>query len=240
MNLTIEIIAVLCAFIIKGMCGFANTLIFGTIMSFTANNINITPLELLVGYPSNIYIVWKERKGVSLKVCIPLAVLVIAGIIPGMLFLKHGDTGFLKILFGLVVILSGIDLLLREKLNRTGKQSRLALVFIGIVSGIFCGLFGVGALLVAYISRTTENQMQFRGNICAVFLIENTFRIVLYAFTGMLSPEIIKHALLLMPFMFLGLLLGGGLSKKSGEKLVRRMVILLLILSGISLILTNL
>ncbi len=240
MNLTIEIIAVLCAFIIKGMCGFANTLIFGTIMSFAANNINITPMELLVGYPSNIYIVWKERKEISPKVCIPLALLVLAGIIPGMLFLKHGNAGFLKVLFGLVVILSGIDLLLREKRNKAGKQSKLALAFIGVISGIFCGLFGVGALLVAYISRTTENQRQFRGNICAVFLIENTFRIILYSLTGIFSLAIFRHALLLLPFMFLGLIVGGYLSGKTGEKRIRRIVIILLILSGISLILTNL
>ncbi len=239
MILFIEIVAVLCAFVIKGMCGFANTLIFGSIMSFAANNVNITPMELLVGYPSNIYIVWKERKGVSLKVCLPLAALVVLGIVPGMLFLKNGNTGHLKILFGLVVILCGIDMLLRERAVKAGKQSKLTLAFIGIVSGIFCGLFGVGALLVAYISRTTENQMQFRSNLCAVFLIENTFRIILYACTGIFTIAIVKQAFLLLPFMFLGLILGRVLSKKSGEKVVARIVIVLLILSGISLILTN-
>ena len=44
----IAIIATITAYIIKGMCGFANTLVFSSIMSFTANNINITPTELLL------------------------------------------------------------------------------------------------------------------------------------------------------------------------------------------------
>jgi len=70
------IIAVICAYIVKGMCGYANTLVFSTIMSFTTNNINISPLELIVGYPSNILIAWKERKAVSAKVCVPLSILV--------------------------------------------------------------------------------------------------------------------------------------------------------------------
>lgn len=236
----IEIVAILCAFIIKGMCGFANTLIFGTVMSFTTNNINTTPVDLLVGYPSNAYIVWKERKGISMKVCIPISILVVLGIIPGILFLKYGDTGFLKILFGGVVILCGIDMLLRERAASVKKQSKLALTAIGIISGIFCGLFGVGALLVAYISRTTKDQLQFRSNICVVFLIENTFRIILYACMGIFSLAVWKETLILLPFMFLGLSFGLYLSKKSGEKLVRRIVIILLILSGISLIVKNL
>ena len=43
------IIATLVAFFIKGLCGFANTLIFNGILSYTANNINISPLEVVLG-----------------------------------------------------------------------------------------------------------------------------------------------------------------------------------------------
>ena len=45
MNNYLVIIAVICAFIVKGMCGFANTLVFTTVLSFSTNNINISPLE---------------------------------------------------------------------------------------------------------------------------------------------------------------------------------------------------
>ena len=39
------IIATVCAYFVKGLCGFANTLVFTTILGFTMNNINISPLE---------------------------------------------------------------------------------------------------------------------------------------------------------------------------------------------------
>ena len=39
--------AVICAYLVKGMCGFANTLVFSTMMSFTANNVQILRKELL-------------------------------------------------------------------------------------------------------------------------------------------------------------------------------------------------
>lgn len=235
----IAILATLLAFIVKGMSGFANTLIFGTVMSFTTNNLTITPVELLVGYPSNIIIAWKERKSIQTKVWLPLSILVILGSIPGAFFLKLGDQHVIKILFGIIVVSIGIEMLLRERQKVKHKSSRFFLTFIGILSGILCGLFGVGAFLVAYISRTTENKNQFRGNICLVFLVENTFRILLYGLTGILNLTILKNALLLIPFMILGLYIGIYLSHRVSELLVKKIVIVLLIISGASLILNN-
>lgn len=55
------ILATLTAFFIKGLCGFANTLVFTSILSFGIVNANISPVELLIGYPSNLILVWKKR-----------------------------------------------------------------------------------------------------------------------------------------------------------------------------------
>ena len=186
----IFIIATICAYIVKGMCGFANTLVFTSILSFSANNINITPTELLIGYPSNILIAYKERKSLSYRVWLPLALLVILGIIPGALFLKNADSNFLKIFFGFFIIGISIEMFLRERKNTKSKSSKIVLSIIGIISGMLCGLFGIGAFLAAYISRTTDNAKEFRGNLCFVFLIENTFRIILYIYTGILNLSI--------------------------------------------------
>lgn len=233
------IIAVICAFFVKGLCGFANTLVFSTIMSYQSNNVNITPVELIVGYPSNFYIAWKERKSISKNVCLPLSVLVILGIIPGALFLKVGNVVLLKTLFGFAVVLIGFEMMLREKQRIVKQSSKGVLALIGIISGVLCGLFGIGAFLVAYINRTTKNHNEFRGNLSIVFLIENTFRLVLYSLTGIINVTIIKEAINLMPFMLIGLLLGIASSKSLSEKMVKKVVIILLIISGVSLILNN-
>ena len=91
------IIATLSAFFVKGLCGFANTLVFTTLLSFGNQNIHISPVELLLGYPTNLIIAIKERKSIQWSMCIPLAVLVIAGCIPGAFFLKTIDTHIIKI-----------------------------------------------------------------------------------------------------------------------------------------------
>ena len=233
------IIATLLAFYVKGLCGFANTLVFTSILTFGTANINISPVELILGYPTNLIISIKERKAITPRIVIPLATMVIIGSLGGALFLKNADTTLIKIIFGVLVILVGIEMLLRELSQKKAKNSKVLLTIIGILSGFLCGLYGVGALLGAYIGRTTDDLKSFKANICTVFIIENTFRIILYLFYGIITMESLKRALILSPFMLIGLGAGMLSAGKISEKIVKRIVIILLIVSGIALILAN-
>lgn len=228
--------AALCAFFIKGLCGFANTLIFSTIVSFQEYNINISPVELLLGYPTNLIMAWKERRSVKWRVCIPLSLLVLMGNIPGIFLLKNADVQAVKMIFGFVITAIGVEMLFRET-NRKGlKGSKRLLGFIGILSGVLCGLYGIGALLAAYVSRVTDDSRAFKANICIVFIVENTFRIAAYALLGIISADMIRQALVLIPPMLLGLFAGMVSSKFLDEKIVKRLVIVMLILSGMALV----
>lgn len=233
------IIATVAAFFVKGLCGFANTLVFTSILSFGVSNANISPVELLLGFPTNVILAWKERKSIRWGICLPLALLVVIGTIPGALFLKNADSGSIKIVFGVIIVLIGLEMLLRSR-NTTGlKQSKVVLVIIGILSGVLCGLYGVGALLGAYISRVTDDSHSFKANICTVFVIENVLRIILYSVWGILTFDIFRQAVVLIPFMLIGLCAGMLSGKFLDEKIVRKLVILMLIISGAALIVTN-
>lgn len=234
------IIATICAFFVKGLCGFANTLVFTTILSFGNSNINISPVELILGYPTNVILAWKERKSIKWGICIPLSVLVILGSIPGILFLKNIDVGIIKMVFGFVIVLIGMEMLLRERKTQKSELSRGFLAVVGILSGILCGLYGIGALLGAYMSRVTDDSHSFKANICIVFLVENTLRIILYAIWGIITPDIVWRAICLVPLMLAGLALGMASSKVLDEKIVKRLVIIMLVISGCALIVNSL
>ena len=77
------ITAAFIAYFIKGLCGFANTLVLTTILSFGASNADISPVDLLLGYPMNLILTWKNRRCLDPKIWGPLAALVLAGSIPG-------------------------------------------------------------------------------------------------------------------------------------------------------------
>lgn len=229
------IFAALCAFFVKGLCGFANTLVFSTILSFGSSNLNITPVEVLLGFPTNLILAWRERRKIRWRLCIPLILLVLAGNIPGILLLKNADSKSVKIFFGLVICGLGIEMLIREYREKKGKCSRLVLVCIGILSGILSGMFGIGAMLAAYISRVTNDSHSFKANMCAIFIVENLFRILMYGFTGILTTAVVRQAALLFPAMLLGLAAGIRSGSLLDEKLVKKLVLVMLVVSGASL-----
>ena len=199
-------IAAAVAYFIKGMCGFANTLVFTSILSFGTANSNISPIDLLLGYPANLILTWENRKALEPRVYIPLAALVLAGSIPGALLLKHVDAAAIKVVFGVVVIVLGAEML----------------------------------LLAAYVGRVTEDSESFKANISAFFIVDNTFRVILYSCLHLLTLQTIKMSLLLIPFALGGLIAGIKCSQKLDDKLVRKCTVILLVISGVSLILKNL
>lgn len=237
---SIWIIATLCAFFIKGLCGFANSLIFTSVLSFSQNNINISPVELVLGYPSNLLQAWKGREDIKWKLCLPPMILILLGNIPGILFLKNADVQGLKIVLGIVVAAIGIEMLLRDLSTKKWKESKILLGIIGIFSGVICGLFGIGAPLGAYIGKTTDDTKSFKANIGVIFLVENTFRIIMYAFMGIVTLKTVRQSVVLMPFMLLAMFAGMAGSKVLSEKIIKKLVIILLIISGATLVVQNL
>ena len=234
------IIATLCAFFIKGLCGFANTLVFTSILGFGVANVNISPVELLLGYPTNLILTWKNRNKLERKVYIPLALLVLGGSIPGAILLKSVDVRHLKVFFGIVVILIAVEMFFREYQRTNAKDSNLLLGIIGVLSGILCGLFGIGALLAAYVGRVTNSTDEFKANISAVFIVENTVRIFTYYLLGVFTLNSLKQTVILIPFMIIGLFVGMESSKVLDERVIKKIVIVLLVLSGVFLVGMNL
>ncbi|MGI6183793.1 MAG: sulfite exporter TauE/SafE family protein [Candidatus Fimadaptatus sp.] len=233
-------ISALSAYFVKGLCGFANTLVFSTIAGFGSSNIDISPMELLLGYPSNVIMAVRERRGIDWKVCAPLIALVLLGNIPGILLLKNVDARAIKAVFGAVIMLIAAEMLFRQLMPRKMKSNRIVLGAIGLISGLLCGLYGIGALLAAYVSRVTEDGSAFRGNLCAVFTVENTFRIVMYSALGIITWDTLMRAAMLVPAMGLGLFLGIKCCGVLSEKVVKYVVIAMLIVSGASMLITNL
>ena len=237
------IAATICAYFVKGLCGFANTLVFTTILGFTMNNINISPLEVLLGYPTNVILAWKERKNLDRKIWLPLTVLVIAGSLPGIFLLKNADAGIIKLIFGFC-----------RRLHRPGNAG--AGIYRKRIKRFKAGSYHHRdpvwnplrplridiriALLAAYVNRVTKDNGSFKANMCAVFIIENMMRICIYAATGIITPEILKNAAILMPFMLAGLFLGIKSSAVLNEKTAKKAVTAALIVSGAALIIENL
>jgi uncharacterized membrane protein YfcA len=232
---------VVLSFFIKGITGFGNTLVLSPLLSFRLPSRIITPLDLLLGLPANVWMAYRERRHLQWRVVLPLSLMLLAGILPGVWLLKAADGRLLKALLGLAVAASAVEMALRKKAQAGNRQPRpVMMAIIGAVSGVLCGTFGIGAPLAAYISRATDGKGPFRANLCFVFLVENLFRLGIYFITGVLTVEAVKLAFLLLPAAALGLAVGMKVDLGLKPETTKKAIAFLMAAGGLSLLVTNL
>ena len=224
-------IAVCLAYMVKGLTGFANTLVLTAIMSFERSGRDITPMDLLLSFPANVWMMLQQRRSIQWKKALPVCAVLLAGCIPGTLLLKGVSPAALKVVFGVLLIGLGLERIMRPQ-GGNGKGSP-------VLSGITAGLFGVGALLAAYMSRTAKDPGEYRANLGFVFVAENVFRLGLYTVTGLITLPVLVEAVKLLPCMVAGFLGGSALSRRLDPERLSRVIMVMLMLSGLALILQN-
>ena len=234
-------LAVVCGYFVKGVTGFANTLVVSSIMTFSAANADISPVELLLSVPTNLLMAWRNQREIDWRLCLPPLLMVLAGDAAGVLLLSRVDAAAVKLIFGGVLIGLGAEMLWRDWRGvKPGNGHPLLLFLLGTAAGVLSGLFGVGALLAAYFARVTEEDGAFKGSMCFIFATENLFRVAAYGMTGLLTLSTVRIAVQLAPCMCLGLWMGMRLCGRLDGRLVKRIVIVMLMISGASMLLTGL
>ena len=216
-------------------------MVFTTMLSFTDSITHAVPLLQVFGYPSNLILVCEHRKSIDYKVCLPLCAMVIAGVIPGTLFFKNTDTGMLEIVFGLFVALVALDMLIgRKKPVQRGQKIGWKMGILGIAAGFVCGFFGIGVLIGTYVSKVTADTRSFKANACVVFFVTSTVKLILFVILDILTVDILLRAIMIAPVGLLGLWTGIKCGRIIDEKRARKMVLIMLVLSGLTLVVGNL
>lgn len=210
------------------------------LFSFVVPNRFTTPVDLLISIPTNAWLVWKNRKSIDFRTVAPMAVMLLAGVVPGIMLLKTGNDLVLKAVLGVVIIALGIEMLYRKP-PEPGKDkgSKVFLAIVGLVSGVLAGMYGISAFLVAYISRTSSDRGQFRANLCSLFLVDNLFRLYWYGAAGIMTAEIVKFTAFMAPAVILGMYIGTRVDTGLKEETVRKATIYLLVVSGAVLLLKS-
>ena len=224
-------VSIALAFIIKGLVGFGDPLLYTPLLSVFLPNSTITPGLLPVSLVLNARVVWKNRNHFSPRLVLPIAAFVMLGIIPGTL-LQYGSPSALKLLLGLVIIAMGVEMLTRKP--GTGKPSALLRSVMSFLSGVTAGLFGIDLLFLAYLERVSQRREEFRGNVCFIFILEGIFRTVLYLWSGMFTTQSLLLSLISLPAALLGMWVGSLLDRRVSDRLSHRFIIYVFILGGVS------
>ena len=132
-----------CTFIaygIKGITGFGNTLVMNALFSLSIDNRLTSPADLVISLPTNLWMAWRERRHLKMRVALPLSLMLLAGILPGVFLLKVGSAALLKCVLGVVLIGMGLEMLPRQRAQKK-KAPRGVLFVIGLVSGVLAGMY---------------------------------------------------------------------------------------------------
>lgn len=222
-------------YFIKGLAAFGDPLISNPVLSLAMDNKFISPMNLLLGTPINAYMAWKNRKAFTIKKTIPMLAAILCGVVPGIFLLKYATAWTLKAFLGVLVIGIGVGMLLQRNRSQA-KRNPLTMIVASFFSGMTAGLYGINLFFVAYVERTTETREAFRGNVCFIFLVENLFRIVAYTVSGILTPGIVIVSIMALPGALLGFFAGSKVDKHLNEQTIRRIIILMFISGGISIL----
>ena len=108
----------------------------------------------------------------------------------------------------------------------------------GIFSGVAGGMFGTsGPPLVIYVDHFAEDKSAFRAQLLVLFVLHDIFRTFLYIRYSLLTIEVVKFGLWLLPAVCLGLLIGSRMHFQVNEKTFSKAVAAMLLVSGLLLVL---
>lgn len=226
-------ITVACAFIVKGLAGFGDPLISNPLLAMKLDNKDISPSLLPISLGLNAYIVFKNRKNFSAHVVAPIALWVLLGIVPGTMLLKLGAPWIIKVILGILIIGLGVEMLTRDNAKQF-KPNPIVKAIMCFLSGVTAGLFGINLLFLIYMERAATDRRAFRANTCFVFLIENFFRTIVYIINGIFTAFTLQITAVTVPAAALGMFIGGQIDKRLGENNIRKFIIWVFILGGVS------
>ena len=226
---------ILGANIIQGITGFAGTILAMPVSVMLVGFDVAKPILNVLGILSGIYVFVGNAKYVNRRELMKIVGVMSVGILGG-IFLKGLIRGerILMILLGCLVLILAVEgLFTMFHPGQKKKPRNFLLILAGIVHGLFvCG----GPILIGYLSKKLEDKREFRATISTVWIFLNSLILVGDIVEGVWNLNLLRQQLISIPFLFLGMFLGGRLYKIMSKKAFMILTYILLFISGISLL----
>lgn len=210
----------------------------------------VLPLMLLLLFSTDVISLghyWKQWHRKSIWRLIPGAVI---GIVLASFILKDiSDVHLKKIIGGIACLFVVIEFLrgkLTKQLNADASDETPALEFkawhgvlLGTLGGIFSTLAHMaGPVIVMYLLPQRLGNRTFVATTTLLYFFINLTKIPAYFQLGLFSWDIIIEALVLLPFVALGVQVGVYLNSRFSERNFSRIVLIALFATGIHLLMS--
>lgn len=183
---------------------------------------------------SSAYMIYREWKNIDRKTIIRLSLASVVGVILGIIVLSYTKPVILKKGLGVFILSYVAYVFFLRKDYKIGRKTNLAF---GILGGFFAGVFSTGGpLYVISVKNSIYEARSFRATMMGVLALVTLIRVPALSISGILTMNHVKISIIILPVFFLAQFLGIKLFPKINEVQFKNILLILLFLSGFSLL----
>jgi len=230
-------VVVIMGYTLFGLSGFGSTVITVPILAHFLPVSYLVPTVALLDLVSSSLVGVSHREQVSKEELLRLLPWMFAGFVLGVTILAGVPDQYLRLALGAFAVALGVHGILNPTLART--ISKLWAIPAGVVGGAVATVFGAGGPIYAtYMMGRTRDKGVVRSTISTMIAISAFSRAIVYAVTGLLlHVAVFAGALVLSPFVWIGLKIGQRIHVGLSTEQLRRAIGALLVFTGSSLLL---
>jgi len=234
--LTLFLLATFLGGVTSGVAGFAMGLVMTGICLHILTPMQTASLIAGYGFVTQGYAIWKFRDFISWKGAAPFIIGGAVGVPIGTALLTYIDPDVLRVAIGVMLVLYSTWGLSRASGHVEHENVGID-AGVGALNGVLGGLTGLsGIIIVIWCQLRNWSKDRQRGIFQPVLFSTMLMTTVSLSVAGAVTPEFIKLYLLGLPCMAFGTWVGIRLYGKLDDAAFRRVVLILLLVSGISLV----
>jgi uncharacterized membrane protein YfcA len=225
---------VIFAYGVFAITGFGSTLIAVPLLAHIAPLKVVIPMVVALDCIGSLRMGFRLRANVHKAEFLPLLPFMVAGMVGGVFLLVGLSPNLLLGTLGILIVLFGASYAAKLIVVTLPRWSAVP---IGLAGGLASSAFGVGGpLYVFFLTARGATPDQIRATMPVVFIFTSIARIALFAVAGLFTPEVLIGSGLLLPVMMFGIYLGNRLHLNLPREQIIRVIGVLLVMSGFSLI----
>lgn len=231
---------------VQGITGFA----FGLIVMGSVTALNLAPIEItafivsLLGLINSLIGLYGGRyRDVDVKSLIWIIIPCLPATFVGIWLLSYlgkSHWGLLKLILGLSITISSITMLYQVK-HITRQSPRLSFVMSGIAAGVMGGMFATFGPPITYIMYQQPATIAvIRATLLCIFSITAFVRVITVSSTQVVNNDIFWLCIVSVPIVVLTSMAARVYKLPLSSLTIKRLSFGLLLLSGISLVISGL
>jgi uncharacterized membrane protein YfcA len=237
MDVIIFLLGTFTAAFVTGLAGFAFGMVAAAIWLFALPPAQTTTLIVSYALMVQGYATWRLRDAIDYRRLRPFVIGSAIGIPVGLFILEFAQPTYIRTGVGALLVVFSLYNLTRPQFPMAKTLARTGDAGVGILNGVLGASTGLGGILpVIWTTLRGWTRDEQRGVHQPTAFATFVMSIVALGSGGLLTPLTARLFLLGLPALLAGTLLGWALYGKLNEAVFRKIVLFLLLVSGLAIL----